>query len=281
VSPAGGTQRPRLIVTDLDGTFLAPDRRVSDTNLAAARRAAELGIPFVVATGRPVRWLDVLDDLAEAHSQVIVSNGGAVFDLARRSVVQAFPVDPRVALAVTADLRAAVPGITFGFETPVGFGCEPDCPTRQRGEPGVVQGSVEDLLRGLGPVIKVLGFHPDLGSDDLCDLAGSVIASRLTLTYAMVSASGSNAGVSASATGSYTGTSGKASTLALLCAELGVDAADVVAFGDMPNDRAMLSWAGRGFVVANGHHSLLRGGFVVVPGNDEDGVGRTVLDLLG
>ena len=46
-------------------------------------------------------------------------------------------------------------------------------------------------------------------------------------------------------------------------------------------DLAMLSWAGRGFVVANGHHSLLRGGFVVVPGNDEDGVGRTVLDLLG
>ena len=274
MSPAGGTQRPRLIVTDLDGTFLAPDRRVSDTNLAAARRAAELGIPFGVATGRPVRWLDVLDDLAEAHSQVIVSNGGAVFDLARRSVVQAFPVDPRVALAVTADLRAAVPGITFGFETPVGFGCEPDCPTRQRGEPGVVQGSVEDLLRGLGPVIKVLGFHPDLGSDDLCDLAESVIASRLTLTYAMVSASYGMLELTAPGVT-------KASTLALLCAELGVDAADVVAFGDMPNDRAMLSWAGRGFVVANGHHSLLRGGFVVVPGNDEDGVGRTVLDLLG
>lgn len=274
MSPAGGTQRPRLIVTDLDGTFLAPDRRVSDTNLAAARRAAELGIPFVVATGRPVRWLDVIDDLVKAHSQVIVSNGGAVFDLARRSVVQAFPVDPRVALAVTADLRAAVPGITFGFETPVGFGCEPDCPTRQRGEPGVVQGSVEDLLRGLGPVIKVLGFHPDLGSDDLCDLAESVIASRLTLTYAMVSASYGMLELTAPGVT-------KASTLALLCAELGVDAADVVAFGDMPNDLAMLSWAGRGFVVANGHHSLLRGGFVVVPGNDEDGVGRTVLDLLG
>ena len=32
--------RPRLIVTDLDGTFLGPDRLVSATNLAAARRAA-------------------------------------------------------------------------------------------------------------------------------------------------------------------------------------------------------------------------------------------------
>jgi len=65
-----------------------------------------------------------------------------------------------------------------------------------------------------------------------------------------------------------------------LCAELGIDASDVVAFGDMPNDLAMLAWAGRGYVVANGHGTLLNGGFTVVPGNDEDGVGRTVLQLL-
>ncbi len=109
--------RPRLIVTDLDGTFLGPDRLVSATNLAAARRAAELGIPFMVATGRPVRWLDVLDQLAEAHSQVIVSNGAAVFDLASREVVRSFPLDASVALAVADGLREAVPGITFGFET--------------------------------------------------------------------------------------------------------------------------------------------------------------------
>jgi hypothetical protein len=73
----------------------------------------------------------------------------------------------------------------------------------------------------------------------------------------------------------------KASTLALLCAELGIDAADVVAFGDMPNDLAMLSWAGRGYVVANGHGTLLSAGFTVVPANSEDGVGQTVLGLLG
>jgi hydroxymethylpyrimidine pyrophosphatase-like HAD family hydrolase len=49
----------------------------------------------------------------------------------------------------------------------------------------------------------------------------------------------------------------------------------------MPNDLAMLTWAGRGFVVANGHGTLLSAGFTVVPANDEDGVGRTVLHLLG
>ncbi|MCA0296632.1 MAG: Cof-type HAD-IIB family hydrolase [Actinobacteria bacterium] len=267
-------RRPRLIVTDLDGTFLGSDHRVSGMNLDAARRASALGIPFVVATGRPVRWLDVLDDLAGAHPEVIVSNGAAVFDLAARSIVQSFPLDAAVARAVTADLRDAIPGISFGFETPEGFGCEPDCPTRQRGEPGVVLGAVPELLDRLGPVIKVLGFHSGLDSDALCDRAARVVADRLTLTFAMVSSSYGMLELTAPGVS-------KASTLARLCAALGVAASDVVAFGDMPNDLAMLTWAGRGFVVANGHPSLLSAGFPVVPGNDADGVGRTVLDLLG
>lgn len=272
--PDAGAPRPRLIVTDLDGTFLGPDHRVSGLNLDAARRASALGIPFVVATGRPVRWLDVLDDLAGAHPEVIVSNGAAVFDLAARSVVQSFPLDAGVARAVTADLRDAIPGITFGFETAEGFGCEPDCPTRQRGEPGVVQGEVPELLDRLGPVIKVLGFHSGLDSDALCDRAALVVADRLTLTFAMVSSSYGMLELTAPGVS-------KASTLARLCAALGIAASDVVAFGDMPNDLAMLSWAGRGFVVANGHPTLLSAGFPVVPANDADGVGRTVLDLLG
>jgi hypothetical protein len=33
--------------------------------------------------------------------------------------------------------------------------------------------------------------------------------------------------------------------------------------------------------VANGHGTLVSAGFTVVPANDQDGVGRTVLELLG
>lgn len=268
------TARPRLIATDLDGTFLGPDHRVSPTNLAAARRAAELGIPFVVATGRPLRWLDVLDDLAEAHSKVIVSNGAAVFDLATRTVVRSFPLDAAVAVEVADSLRAAIPGTTFGFETPTGFGCEPECPSVERASAGAVMADLTALTDRIGPVIKLLGFHTGLDSDALADRASAVVRERLTQTHSVIT--GAYGLLELSAPGVT-----KASTLALICAELGIEADDVVAFGDMPNDRTMLTWAGRGYVVANGHRSLLRAGFTVVPGNDADGVGHTVLDLLG
>ncbi len=269
-SPTG---RPRLIATDLDGTFLGSDHKVSPTNLAAARRAAELGIPFVVATGRPLRWLDVLDELAEAHSQVVVSNGAAVFDLATRTVVRSFPLDAATAVEVADALRTAIPGITFGFETPTGFGCEPGCPSVERASAGSVMADLDALTARIGPVIKLLGYHTRLDSDALAEQASRVVGDRLTQTHSVVA--GAYGLLELSAPGVT-----KASTLALMCAELGVGASDVIAFGDMPNDRAMLAWAGRGYVVANGHHSLLSAGFTVVPGNDADGVGRTVLDLL-
>lgn len=265
--------RPQLIATDLDGTFLRPDSSVSPTNAAAVARAAQLGVPFVIATGRPTRWLGVLDGLDAAHRQVIVSNGGAVVDLASRRVLTEFGLGTAVALDVAAALRRAIPGITFGLETGSGFGCEPTSPSRQRDEPGHQIGELEELAAVLGPVIKVLGFHREINSEDLTNLASEIVGDRLNLTHASVSQSYGMIELTAPGVS-------KATTLQRLCTELGIDAADVAAFGDMPNDRDMLAWAGQGFVVANGHHSMLAD-FEVVPSNAEDGVGRTILELLG
>ena len=121
-------------------------------------------------------------------------------------------------------------------------------------------------------MIKLLGFQPRIDSDELMALSREPVGGRLTLTHASLSAPYGMIELTAPGIS-------KASTLELLCAELGIGADEVVAFGDMPNDAEMLQWAGRGFVVANGHPSLLRR-FGVVPANSADGVGTTILDLL-
>ena len=263
---------PRLIATDLDGTFLRPDGTVSAANLAAVRIATERGIVFVVATGRPFRWLDVLEGLVGTHSKVIVSNGAAVFDLAAGTVVQSFPLNGDVVRTVAEDLRAAVPGMTFALEAAAGFGYEPGCPTRQQELDDAACAELPELLVAIGPVIKLLGFHESIDSDRLTALSRGAVGNRLTLTHASVS---SPYGMIELTAPGVT----KASTLELLCTELGIGSDEVVAFGDMPNDLEMLAWAGRGFAVANGHPSLL-GRFAVVPSNADDGVGSTILGLL-
>ena len=66
--------------------------------------------------------------------------------------------------------------------------------------------------------------------------------------------------------------------LARLCARLGIDAADVAAFGDMPNDVDCSAGSAEPYVVANAHPALLALGFPVVPTNAESGVGQTIRD---
>ena len=73
----------------------------------------------------------------------------------------------------------------------------------------------------------------------------------------------------------------KASGLASLCALLGLTAAEVIAFGDMPNDVPMLSFAGRGVAVSNAHPEVLAAADDVTASNEDDGVARVIEALLG
>lgn len=260
-------RRPRLVVTDLDGTFLSPDGSISPLNRAAAARAAELGIPFVVATGRPIRWLGVLAGLDAAHPLVIASNGAVLWDLAGGTVVEHHAVPRACATEVVARLRAGLAGVFLGVETVAGFRCDP-------GTPAVAAGDTvtSDLLGTPEPVLKVLGFHPDLSSSELTERAAALVGELATVTHSAVELPGV---VEISAPGVS-----KASALVGLCERLGVSAADVAAFGDMPNDAGMLAWAGQPYVVGNAHPSLLASGFTVVGSHAESGVGRRVLELL-
>ena len=72
----------------------------------------------------------------------------------------------------------------------------------------------------------------------------------------------------------------KASTLAAWCAARGIAAADVVAFGDMPNDIPMLRWAGRSWAVANAAQEAKDAATGITAGNDEDGVAQIVEELF-
>jgi hypothetical protein len=67
--------------------------------------------------------------------------------------------------------------------------------------------------------------------------------------------------------------------LAELVAERGHGPDGVIAFGDMPNDLAMLEWAGHGVAVANAHPDVLAVVDEVTATNDADGVAQ-VLERL-
>jgi Cof subfamily protein (haloacid dehalogenase superfamily) len=265
---------PQLIVTDLDGTFLSPDGTVSAENRAAVLAAQEVGIPVLFATGRPVRWLDVVRDLPGAHPTVIASNGAVLYDLGADRLVDRVCVDAGVALDAVRRIRQAVPEASFAFESGTRFGYEPAYQTwtTDRGtDPALFTGPAEEIARREA-FVKMLVQSRTRTPDQLLEDVLRVVGDTLTVTHSAARDVGlveiSGPGVS------------KASMLQRCCAILGVDPAEVAAFGDMPNDVDMLSFAGQPHVVANAHPLLLAGGYPVVPGNDHSGVGRTILDWV-
>jgi Cof subfamily protein (haloacid dehalogenase superfamily) len=265
---------PQLIVTDLDGTFLSPDGTVSGQNRAAVLAAQEVGIPVLFATGRPVRWLDVIRDLPGAHPTVIASNGAVLYDLGDDRLLDRRCVDADVALAAVRRIREVVPGVSFAFESGTRFGYEPAYRTWRSddgSDPALFTGPAEEIARQ-EDFVKMLVQSSTRSPDELLADVLAVVGDALTVTHSAARDLGlvevSGPGVS------------KASMLRRCCVSLGVDPADVAAFGDMPNDVDMLSLAGLPHVVANAHPLLLAGAYRVVPGNDRSGVGRTILDWV-
>lgn len=72
----------------------------------------------------------------------------------------------------------------------------------------------------------------------------------------------------------------KATGLARLCAQLEIDAAEVVAFGDNLNDVELLTWAGHGVAMGNASADALNSAAEVTGSNDEEGIAQFIEKLL-
>lgn len=269
VMPEVASAPPQVLVSDLDGTFLSPDGTVSALNAEAVHRAKAAGLSVLFATGRPIRGLGVLAAVAADTEAVVASNGAVLYDLAAEQVLVSHPIPGGLIAAVCADLRAAIDGVEFGFEHGTSFSCTAGYQVRGLLDETITVVTPDD---GFDDVVKVLVQQPALDADLLHSLAEPVVGDRLTVTHSSHDGFGllelSVAGVT------------KASMIAHWCAERGIPAAAVAAFGDMPNDREMLSWVGHPHVMDHGHQALDDLGARRIGCNSENAVGLTVLSWL-
>lgn len=256
--------RPRVVATDLDGTLLRGDGTVSPRSREALLLAESAGATVIFVSGRPPRWLDVLDDVVGSHGTAICANGALVYDVHGRQVLEQHGLDGPVALKVALALRGAIPGVTFAMERELIYGKEPAFQHRWVLPEGSLEAELDVLLAE--PVAKLLARHPEIAPAEFVAAGMAVIGDLATTTH-----SDGSALLEISAPGVS-----KASTLAKFCTERGVGPEEVVAFGDMPNDQLMLEWAGLSYAMENAHPAAVAAAALRCGSNDDDGVAQVL-----
>jgi Cof subfamily protein (haloacid dehalogenase superfamily) len=253
----------RLAAIDLDGTLLR-----SDGSLSGRTREALAATPLevVIVSARGPRGVGEVVDAAGLAGTAIASNGAAIVDLATRRVIRERAIESEVAAALVADIRERLPGVLFGIERDTfahehGFAAwnwTPPPDTR-----------VADALELLEePPRKLVVLHAEQALDAVADAVRDVVGDRAAVYISgewvvEISAAGVN----------------KATALAELCEERGIDAEAVIAFGDHQNDVPMLAWAGHGVAVENAHPDAIAVADEIALSCDDDGVAR-VLERL-
>ena len=251
---------PALVATDLDGTIVRDDGTISARTIAAFARVEAAGARFALVTGRPPRVMRAIAAAFGHRGTAICANGALAYDM-RADTVTTLRLIPPENLAAAAALRAAVPGIGIAVEYPDGRAADELFQA--------ISWEVNEAIPRLGdaalfgrPASKLLGRHLGHGCDSLLALAEPAIGHLVSVSH-----SNGKGLIEASALGVS-----KATAVAELAAGQGIGRESVVAFGDMPNDLPLLTWAGTSCAVANAHPLVLAAATHVIGSNDEDGV---------
>ena len=263
---------PALIASDVDVTLLDSTDRITPRTREVIRAAVDSGARFVLATGRPPRWIPpVVEELGFAP-MAVCANGAVVYDSATDRVISAstLPVDVLTELAeITARV---VPGAGLAAER-IGRSAHDTATPQFVSAPGYehawlnpdnTEVSYEDLLSA--PAVKLLVRKPGMPSSDLAAVIAKHVGVLGDVTYS------TNDGLVEISTIGIS----KALGLQEVARPLEIGAEDIVAFGDMPNDVPMLRWAGHGVAMGNAHPETIAAANEVTTPNDDDGVARVL-----
>ncbi|MDJ0357647.1 HAD family hydrolase [Paenarthrobacter sp. PH39-S1] len=263
----------RLIASDIDGTILGHDGKISARTVDAFRAAEDAGLEIVFVTGRPPRWLGPLREQIGHTGTVICSNGAVVYDLVRERVMSSHLLPLASVLEARRVIKGLVPDAEFAVETLDGFHLEPGFL-----EPGsvdllaeVTPAPLPETITAESAVVKFLAVTRKSTADAFLARVRPQIDRLLAVTHSAATAAMLEMGPHGI---------NKAVTLAEYAASRGIAAQDVVAFGDMPNDIEMLRWAGAGYAMASGHERARAATALRAPNFADDGVAQVLEERL-
>jgi Cof subfamily protein (haloacid dehalogenase superfamily) len=259
----------RLVVSDVDGTLVDDEKRVTPATVAAVRRLREAGIGFTIVSARPMSGMRWIADLLEIEGAMGAFNGGTVFrrdgSVERRALV---PADvARGVLALVGDAAE-----TWVFADDQWYATDGSAPhTASERKASSQEPEVRHDFGDLMDRCDKLTFVSDDAAalHALSERAKAAFGDRATIAqsqtyYLDVTAVAANKG---------DGITG-------LAEAAGVPLDQVCAIGDQANDLPMLGLAGLAVAMGQAPDAVKEAADAVTGANTEDGVAQAIDRLV-
>jgi Cof subfamily protein (haloacid dehalogenase superfamily) len=268
--------RIRLVVTDIDGTLLDPDGRISAEALAMLRRVAAGGATVCLATSR--RWVGAHTVAGELDlaCPLILYDGAITRQYPSGETLASLPLQRDMAREAIELLAAHALRPIAQYSGPTGESMltipadpETDYAARfaERFQRQIQIAPLDALTSGTDTLLRIVAFAPH---DILQMIADSFVDPRIGMQYLEMG------GYDMAELTFFAPEASKGSALLALAQRLAIPVEETFAIGDGLNDISMLSVAGVSVVMA-GAPSLVRAAArFVTSSNDEEGFARAL-----
>jgi Cof subfamily protein (haloacid dehalogenase superfamily) len=256
----------RLVVADVDGTLVTPEKLLTPWARAVVRRIVEAGIGFTITSGRPPRGMKMLIDELQLQNPIAAFNGGVVvrpdLSVIRENLVPETAAQPVIDVLTTHKLDVWLYGDRDWYVTSR-HGPHVDREEWTVKFPPTVVPTYERLL---DRVVKIVGVTDDEEAMARCvtevqQRFGQRVSAALSQPYYLdVTHPKANKGEVVSA----------------LSALLVVPTAQIATIGDMPNDVLMFRNSGVSIAMGNANADVQRAAVFVTTSNTEEGFARAM-----
>lgn len=282
----------KLFVTDLDGTLLNSDHKLSAYSMNAIKTAMDKGIPICIATGRS--YNDILEIISELDMKpyIISSNGASVYNTNGEKMYSISIPKDQVREIITylkaQNLEFEVADDEYTYITQKGLDIlhqeledVGSVDTKKREE---LEQDVLGLVLSQGNLKVVPDMEVLLDSIESANSVSSISAylnkihkamERFTMDKRILTFSSwkYNFEMTSSDTS-------KGIALKHLCEHLHIDLSDVAVIGDNYNDLSMIKIAGIKGAMGNAVENIKSMADFQAPTNDEDGAAKFLYKLM-
>jgi len=262
--------RTKLVVSDVDGTLVTKDKRLTDAALAAVGKLRAAHIAVTIVSSRPTIGMDFLIKPLALTLPFGSFNGSSIVDPQLRPIEQHF-LDADTARR-TIDLLEQFGVDIWLFTSGQWLTRNPDGEYVGHEQRAIRQDPVivDSFAPYLDGACKIVGANSDPGLLIRCEAAvqqavgGEATAVRSQTYYLDITPPGHD----------------KGTFVAAIAARLGIPLDEVATIGDMENDLPMFARSGLSFAMGNAADEIRRHATYVTASNEDDGFAKAMEVIL-